>query len=138
MKHKDLNDLGEKFLKTGYRFKYKCQVIVKELKSSSNEIPDVIGFYSGGSVIIESKTSKADFNRDKKKNHRNLGAGDYRFFLCEENLLSLDDLYDDWGLLYTDGTNVTVIKEPEHRGADRNRYQDCLIMYSIIRRTKNK
>lgn len=67
MKHKDLNDLGEKFLKTGYRFKYKCQVIVKELKSSSNEIPDVIGFYSGGSVIIESKTSKADFNRDKKK-----------------------------------------------------------------------
>lgn len=67
-----------------------------------------------------------------------MGAGDYRFFLCEENLLSLDDLYDDWGLLYTDGTNVTVIKEPEYRGADRNRYQDCLIMYSIIRRTKNK
>lgn len=135
--HKELNQIGLKFLQGKYaNYKYKSQIVRTELSSAAGEIPDVVGFYSGGCVIIESKTSKADFNRDKKKYHRqpSKGIGDYRFFLCKIDLISVDDLYDDWGLLYTDGVTTTIIKHPTYRGKDRSRYEDCLIMYSIMRR----
>ena len=140
MRHGELNDIGMKFLKTNRTnfHRYKCQFIYKELKTSANEIPDVVGLYSGSMVIIESKTSKADFNRDKNKYHRLSGAGDYRFFLCKENLLTAEDLYDDRGLLYTDGKKTWIVKEPQHRGRERDKQMDILIMYSIIRRLKNK
>jgi hypothetical protein len=85
-------------------------------------------------VIIESKTSRADFNRDRVKSHRLSGAGDYRFFLCRENLIATEDLYDDWGLLYTDGKKTWIVQEPIHRGHQRDKRMDTLIMYSIIRR----
>lgn len=140
MTHKELNDMGVKFLKGKCsNGRYKCQIIRTELKSAAGEIPDVVGFYCGGSVIIESKVSKADFNRDKKKHHRTTdGIGDYRFFLCEDNLISPDELYDDWGLLYADSKDVKIIKHPTNRGMERSRYIECLVMYSIMRRLEKK
>lgn len=139
MTHKELNELGKKFLQGKCsNGRYKCQVIRAELKSSANEIPDVVGFYSGACVIIESKTSMADFNRDRNKTHRETGMGDYRFFLCKDNLIKEEHLYDDWGLLHTDGKDVKIIKHATYRGKERSRFEDCLIMYSIIRRLESK
>jgi hypothetical protein len=137
--HKQLNILGEKFLKgqkTSY--KYKCQITRVELVSAAYETPDVIGFFSGGSVVIESKASRQDFFRDKTKNHRQFeGLGDMRFFLSEEKTINVTDLYDDWGLLHTDGDKVWVVKPPTYR-ENRNRKADCVIMYSIIRRLEKE
>jgi len=45
-------------------------VAFKELKTAGIEIPDVIGFGSGFSIVIECKVSRADFLQDKKKPHR--------------------------------------------------------------------
>lgn len=141
MLHRELNELGKKFLLTNrVNFhRYKCQYVYIEIKSAGNdEIPDVVGFYSCSSVIIESKTSRSDFLKDKQKSHRKSdGIGDFRFFLSKENLILEQDLYDDWGLLYTDGKKVWVVKEPIKR-VDRTYEAERCLMYSIIRRINKK
>jgi len=102
------------------------------------ETPDVIGFYSGRSVLIESKTNRRDFLNDKKKPHRNgCGIGDYRLFLCKEDLIHPDELYDDWGLLYTDGKKVWLVEDAEFR-PDRDKTHDTMVMYSIMRRQQKE
>lgn len=136
--HKDLNILGEKFLKSSVNWKYKCPITRIELRSAAFETPDVLGLRSGASVLIESKTSRQDFLNDKKKIHRSLdGIGDHRFFLSTEAIIKEEDLYEDWGLLHTDGKKVWVVKHPEHR-INRSKVADCFIMYSIIRRQEEE
>ena len=134
--HNDLNNLGEKFLRSSVNSRYKCRITRIELVSAAKETPDVIGFYSGGSVVIESKSRRQDFLNDKKKRHRSQeGIGDYRFFLSTKDIIhGKEDLYDGWGLLHTDGKKVWIVEHPTYRGYERNRYDDCVIMYSIIRR----
>jgi len=58
-------------------------VAFKELKSSADEIPDVIGFDSWHSILIEVKVSRSDFLSDKKKSHRSKGMGNWRFYCCQ-------------------------------------------------------
>jgi len=136
--HDYLNTLGEKFLKSAKNWMYKCPITRVELRSASFETPDVLGLRSGASVLIESKTNRRDFLNDKKKIHRSTeGIGDYRFFLSTEDIIKEEDLYDDWGLLHTDGKKVWVEKHPEHR-INRHKSSDCLIMYSIIRRQEEE
>ena len=140
--HKQLNILGDKFLRTSVKSLYKCQITRIELVTGVFETPDVIGFYSGRSVLIESKTNRMDFLNDKKKIHRNgVGIGDYRLFLCKEGVINEEDLYDDWGLLHTDGKKVWVVADATYRidwdsGHPRDKTNDTMVMYSIMRRYK--
>lgn len=49
------------------------------------------------------------FLRGKKKPERNgdrFGVGVYRFYICPEGLLRLEDIPKNWGLLYSDGKKV--------------------------------
>ena len=83
----------------------KCGVVIAELKSYTAEIPDVIGFRDGGSILIECKLSRADFLADAKKPFRTdpgQGMGTYRFYLCPTGIITIEDLPDKWGLLWVD------------------------------------
>ncbi|OLU23316.1 adenylosuccinate synthase [Pseudomonas sp. PA15(2017)] len=83
-----------------------CHVAVSECRSGwTGEVPDAIGFraagsYDDGSIVVECKTSRADFLADRKKAHRTTGGcGNWRYFLAPEGLISPDELPPGWGLL---------------------------------------
>jgi len=97
--HSELCDIGEKYL----RKTIGCKVTAKEIKSMINEEPDVIGFKSCHSFLLEAKTSKSDFLADKKKPFRinsQEGIGDFRYYICEKGLIKIEDLPPKWGLIY--------------------------------------
>ena len=99
--HDELVIAGEKWLKRsiGVRF------TLSELVTAAGEIPDIIGWKSGFSILIECKTSRADFLTDKKKFFRRYpyeGMGTYRLYLCPTGLIHSDELPKGWGLLYYD------------------------------------
>lgn len=105
--HRLLSEKGAKWLKRiNSQNGHGCNFVMIE-GGNYGEIADAIGFkHSGadaGSVVIEVKVSRADFLRDKKKNHRIDTAsamGDWRYYLCPEGLISVDELPEQWGLIY--------------------------------------
>jgi hypothetical protein len=82
-----------------------CAVAVSECRTGWNgEIPDAIGFRciapNAGSVVVEVKTSRADFLADGKKPHRaSGGVGNWRYYMAPEGMLAFSDLPAGWGLL---------------------------------------
>lgn len=75
-------------------------VVFKELKSLASEIPDVIGFGSWESVLVECKASRSDFLADKKKSCRAKGMGNWRFYCCPKGMIQEKELPPGWGLIY--------------------------------------
>lgn len=107
MTHNELSALAVKWLKRpNSQGGHGCLIACAELRSGWNgEIPDAIGFRLSGntpqSVVVEAKTSRSDFLADKAKPHRIAdGMGNYRYFICPENLIKPDELPDGWGLLW--------------------------------------
>ncbi len=105
--HKDLVEIAYKWVvkngSVGFAF--------KELKSISSEIPDVIGFNSWESILIECNASRSDFFRDKAKPHRSeSGMGNWRFFCCPKDLIRVDELPEKWGLIYVNENGRATIK----------------------------
>lgn len=98
--HYELVDIAYKWL-----LKSKgCSFAFKELSSSRVvEIPDCIGFRDGYSILVECKTTRADFLADKNKPFRKRpqdGIGAYRFYLSPEGVVVPGDLPDKWGLVW--------------------------------------
>jgi hypothetical protein len=92
-----------------------CSHVVTELTCACMiEIPDVIGFHGHGSILIEAKTTRADFRRDQAKPFRvnpKTGIGRLRYYICPSGLLTADEMPLNWGLLYFDGMCVQVKKD---------------------------
>jgi len=120
MKHDNKNDLvteseGQfdafvrhthcELVEIGYKWVLKkCGFAFKELNvlNKSGEIPDVIGFNSDGSFLLEAKASRSDYLKDKNKLFRQmpeLGMGDWRFYIAPRGLISKDELPENWGLI---------------------------------------
>jgi len=98
--HSDLVRLGAKWLSK------RCSVVVTELTSSAMEEPDVIGFTSYNSWLLECKATRSDFLSDKKKFQRHYsdkGMGNFRYYFTPAGLIKPDELPNDWGLIETDG-----------------------------------
>ena len=108
--HDRLVALGARWLK-----KNGFSVVATELKCiGSREQPDVIGFRSSCSAIIEAKVSRSDFFADQKKPERiSGGLGTYRFYLCPEGLINPSELPEKWGLLETKGRTVNALVGPK-------------------------
>lgn len=91
-------------------------VVATELSATgSREQPDVVGFRSTCSAIIEVKVNRADFLADARKPERSgdgLGVGNYRFYLCPKGLIRPEELPARWGLLYSDGGRIQGVKLP--------------------------
>jgi hypothetical protein len=73
------------------------------------EVPDAIGWNYCYSCVIEVKVSRSDFLADLKKEFRTNGdgMGNYRFYMCPENLIKECDLPQGWGLIYVDAKGKT-------------------------------
>lgn len=95
-----------------YLRKRGCGIVIKELKSQAWEIPDVVGWIWETCVLIECKTSRADFLADQKKGFRlrpEFGVGNHRFYLCPEGVIAPEDLPESWGLLYLSGRSIIEV-----------------------------
>jgi len=118
--HQELVALASAWLRRpGSRGGHGCQVAFTETRVGylSGESPDAIGFrargFADGSVLVEVKTSRADFLADAKKPHRSdtPGMGRFRYYMCPEGLIRPDELPDRWGLLYVDSkSRVTPVQ----------------------------
>ena len=112
--HRELCEISAKILKT----KLKCTVSIHEPKGLK-ENPDAIGWRYGwglceyeGSILMECKTSRADFKQDFKKKFRinpNEGIGNWRFYVCPTDVIKPEELPEKWGLIYVDEKRRTKI-----------------------------
>ena len=89
MTHKDLVKRARAWLTNNQR----CTVVLTEFATTNTrETPDAIGFFSSGgsSILVECKTSRADFLADNGKAHRQeeyLGMGNQRYYLVPAKLV---------------------------------------------------
>lgn len=146
MTHRELVNLSYKFVLN----KMSCGFAVKELKTTEKEIVDVLGFGAWNhSVLIEVKISRQDFLADKKKSFRinpDEGVGRYRFYCCPKDLIKIEDLPKNWGLIYEDKGKLEIVFNPYCKNPKGNIFSggflynkdaERAIMYSALRRHKN-
>lgn len=94
--HHDLVKAAGNWLRNTRR----CRFVSCEHTTILPETPDAIGWAADGSILVECKTSSADFARDGEKQHRRFdGVGEERWFLCPRNVINPDKLPEGWGLL---------------------------------------
>lgn len=88
-----------------------CSFVATEIATNAWESPDAIGWRNAATVVIECKTSRADFRADAKKPWRRGfdALGTYRYMMAPAGLLSADEMPDGWGLLEVRGRRVTRI-----------------------------
>ena len=102
MNHDELNAIAAKWCKRPASGNGPgCQVALTEVGGLyGGERADVFAYrwgFDGGSVVVESKVSRSDFLADRAKPHRGgeiTGMGTYRYYICPEGLIDLDDLPD--------------------------------------------
>jgi hypothetical protein len=125
--HDLLCELGRKWLLRPHSARGPgCIVALREMSTIyGGESPDALGWRSGkpwaGSYLVEVKTSRSDFLGDKKKVFRqqpDTGVGNWRFYLCPEGLISIEDLPEGWGLMWVNSRGqIKPIRFPH---IDRN------------------
>lgn len=113
-----------------------CLVVMEELGTQNTETPDDIGFHGAGrSILVECKTSRADYLADKNKIFRRceeMGMGDVRYFAAPKGLLKPDELPEGWGLLEVGKHQIREAKEPVRKEADKR--AEVKMLMSAIRR----
>lgn len=133
--HSKIIEYSRKVLKRA-GMRWKCGITVSELSTINSEIPDILGFYSGGASLIEAKASRNDFLNDKKKPFRmnpETGMGNYRFYACPTGLIKENELPNKWGLIYVSEKGRCVVKvKPEWQKS--NTRAEHMFMYSMLRR----
>lgn len=142
MTHKELVERGAAWLE-----RQNCKIVIDDrmaAKTLYKERPDVMGWRNGKSILIECKTSKADFYCDAKKPFRvdpDKGMGDYRFYMCPPDVIKIENLPEGWGLLYVTEKTVRQVhgvpkkwntrKKPPFVG---NKVCENLVLVSALRR----
>lgn len=109
--HASIVGLGARWLK-----RQGFPIVWTEISAAMcREQPDVIGFRTHCSAVIEAKTSRSDFLADRRKPERDgrlAGVGLYRFYICPPEVASAADLPDRWGLLHVVGGRVVDVVRP--------------------------
>ena len=110
-----------------------CSITAVELFTQvEKEMPDIIGWCSWCSVMIEVKVQRSDFFHDFKKPFRQFctdGVGELRFYLCPENLIKETELPENWGLLYETKRGIKIIKKAERQSANLTAERNMLTGY---------
>ncbi len=113
-----------------------CAVVVSRALIIANENPDALGWNSvGRSMLIECKTSRADFFRDAKKFFRqfpNKGMGEYRYYLTLPGMLKLSEIPDGWGLLECHQHVIRTIKKAPHQ-CEKNAREELKQILGFVR-----
>lgn len=132
MDHKDLVSLGGRWLNK------RCSIVFAEFSTAAGESPDVIGWKSGLSTLIECKISRADFFRDSKKffrNHSFLGMGQQRYYLCPPGVIEDSEMPSGWGLLWA-YKNRVVVKKVAETQKEYNLLFELKFLSSMLRRVQ--
>lgn len=83
------------------------------------EIADIIAWrWDTSSIVIEVKTSRADFLRDAKKPCRKVNAvalGNELWYLCPKGIVDKSEVPAGWGLLVVKGKRIYKEKLPKRR-----------------------
>lgn len=138
--HQAIQDTSVRWLKRqqdGPHRRSGCSVVITDLVSYAGEIPDVIGWNSDISILIECKASRADFLRDSKKLYRLVrGMGNRRYFAAPAGLLTPEEIPDGWGLLEMDGAGtISITKHAVEEPLQRDSLmQERRILVSALRR----
>lgn len=126
---------GAKWLKNLPYQGYK--IIAVELVCIGAENPDVWGTNGFDSTLIEVKTSRADFLKDRKKFFRQkqgekYACGNYRYFLAPAGLIQSSEIPTSWGLLEWANNGITIAKEAQNIPCEN--HGELAILCSIMRR----
>jgi hypothetical protein len=121
---------------------FSCGIILSELTSYQQDIPDAIGWTLGASRLIECKASRADFYADQKKPQRRngAGAGGWRYYLAPVGVIPVGKLPKGWGLLEVDGNGkVTETQEaPRRILSSKDQRDEKVMLLSTIRRIRTR
>ena len=123
--------------KNAERWRSPWKYIAVELVCYAAENTDVWATNGECSIVIEVKTSRADFLKDGKKWHRaetmkEYQSGNFRYYLAPAGMIRADELPEDWGLLEWDGKEISRVVASQYRPV--NNHADLIIMSSILRR----
>jgi hypothetical protein len=113
----------------------RCGIVFIEKSTWNIEQPDVIGFNTSNSTVIECKLSRADFLSDKKKKFRinsKIGMGNYRYYYCPHGLIKHNELPNKWGLIYLSDRSHVFVKLAEHQECDFD--AERRFLYSMLLR----
>lgn len=140
MEHSELVERGRKWLKNTHH----CGVVLTEYRcDGSCEEPDVIGFKSNCSYLLECKSTRSDFLADKRKYFRRygdgigVGLGNYRAYLVGPGVVRSDDLLlFGWSVYEVRGKRVYHFSGPKigDIGQKPNYDWERGILYSVARR----
>lgn len=103
--HKELVKMAKNWL---FIAKQCNPVFAEKGSSKTSEMPDVIGWSSQGSMVVECKVSLTDFRSDAKKAFRrnpDIGMGKYRYYLFTKELydeIPKEELPEGWGICLED------------------------------------
>jgi len=134
MTHTQLVDKAVRWLRS-----YRCGVVLSEQACVSGEMPDAIGWKQAShSVLVECKTSRADFLADRAKPFRQKpekGVGSERFYLTPPGLIETAELPPGWGLLELRRGRVDMLHASAKnlRTAAGFRYEMNLLLASLRR-----
>ena len=113
----------------------RCPVVISEMSSVLEE-PDVIGWQREGSTLIECKASRADYRADVTKLFRtqtSTAMGRCRYYLVPTGLITVDELYPEWGLLEWNGRWVKKVKEAPPQAVYGWQYEMRLLLSALRR-----
>ena len=133
--HRELCHRGGKWLKKHSQNVLipNCSIVAVELFTQVEpEIPDIIGWCSWASIMIEVKVQRSDFLNDFKKPFRQIstdGVGELRYYLCPEHLIKEDEVPDNWGLLYETKRGIKIIKKAERQSTNLAAERNMLTSY---------
>lgn len=132
--HAELVQRGANWFRNNQRY----PIVLTEYACDTSEIPDVIGFSTRNTGLIECKISLTDFRSDKKKKHRidRHSMGNFRYYLCPNKLIPLIEVPDDWGLLYCHPHKITIVRKAPYHDDTSVRQYEYPILYSIARRAQ--
>ena len=110
-KHDSLSLYAANWLSKQCRYK----IVLANIKCRTlNEQPDVFAINGYGvTVVIEVKSSRSDFLKDKNKKFRkpNKGMGDYRLYCCLPGVVKdLSEIPKGWGLIEVVGVTKPRMK----------------------------
>lgn len=101
--------------KGGFDHRMGHKYVAIELMTYGEEIPDVWATNGWSVSVVEVKTSRSDFLRDKNKICRQNpieGIGNFRWYFAPKGLIKEDELPENWGLAEADenGKYVHLVK----------------------------
>lgn len=114
-----------------------CAIVANQPATGYNgESPDAIGFHGAReSHVVEVKTSHSDFISDKNKSFRanpQEGMGSLRWYMCEPYVIKLEEVPDNWGLVYVSKGIRSIVREAKPQ--ERNMLAELDFLYNTARR----